>query len=87
MVISPFNDGDLVVLSPRYGRISVRVNREDDVRKDYLRMTRGCEEANVDEPTGVEHLNSVSGFPGLLGLRARAEKEKDGFQPRIRHLR
>lgn len=87
MVISPFNGGDLVVLSPRYGRISIRVNRADDVRKDYLRMTRGWEEANADELTGVEYLNPVSGFPGLLALRASAEKEKDGFQRRIRYLR
>jgi anaerobic selenocysteine-containing dehydrogenase len=33
------HDGDFVVLSTRYGKIRVRVNLNDDVRKDCLRMT------------------------------------------------
>ena len=71
------NDGDFVALSTRYGKICVRVNLNDDVRKDCLRMTHGWEEANVNELTGLEHFDPLSGFPWLRALPARVEKKRD----------
>lgn len=68
------NDGDSVVLSTRYGKLSVRVNVNDDLRKDCLRMTHGWEEANVNELTGLEYFDPLSGFPWLRALPARVEK-------------
>ena len=71
------NDGDFVVLSTGYGEISVRANLNDDLRKDCLRMTHGWEEANVNELTGLQHLDPISGFPWLRALPARVEKKGD----------
>jgi formate dehydrogenase (coenzyme F420) alpha subunit len=68
------NGGDFVLLSTRYGKIRVRVNLNDDVRKDCLRMNHGWNEANVNELTGLEHFDPLSGFPWLRALPARVEK-------------
>jgi hypothetical protein len=38
-------------------------------------MTHGWEKANVNELTGLEHLDPVSGFPWLRAHPARVEKE------------
>ena len=35
----------------------------------------GWEEANVNELTGLEHLDPLSGFPWLRAFPARVEKE------------
>ena len=69
--------GDCVALSTKYGKIRVRANVNDDLRKDCLRMTHGWEEANVNELTGMEYLDPISGFPWLRALPARVEKEED----------
>ena len=73
-------DGDFVTLSTKYGKICVRANLNGDLRKDCLRMTHGWEKANVNELTGLEHLDPVSGFPWLRAHPARVEKERDEFQ-------
>lgn len=69
------NNGDYVVLSTRYGKIGIRANLNDDIRKDSLRMTHGWEETNVNELTGLEYFDPISGFPWLRALPARVEKK------------
>jgi anaerobic selenocysteine-containing dehydrogenase len=71
------DNGDFVALSTKYGKIGVRANVNDDLRKDCLRMTHGWEEANVNELTGLEYLDPISGFPWLRALPARVEKKKN----------
>jgi anaerobic selenocysteine-containing dehydrogenase len=71
------NNGDFVVLSTKYGKIRVRANLNDDLRKDCLRMTHGWEEANVNELAGLEYFDPISGFPWLKALPARVEKKGD----------
>ena len=71
------NSGDHVVLSTRYGKIRVKANVNDDLRKDCLRMTHGWDEANVNELTGLEYFDPISGFPWLRALPARVEKRED----------
>ncbi len=66
--------GDLVVLSTKYGRVEVRANLSEDMRQDCLRMAHGWEEANANQLTGLEHLDSACGFPWLRALPARIEK-------------
>jgi len=68
------NDGDSVSLSTRYGKIYVRANFNDDLRRDCLRMTHGWEKANVNELTGLEYFDPISGFPWLRSLPAKVEK-------------
>ena len=70
-------NGDFAALSTKYGKIRVRANVNDDLRRDCLRMTHGWEEANVNELTGLEYLDPISGFPWLRALPARVEKEED----------
>jgi len=69
------DNGNFVFLSTKYGEIRVRANLNEDLRKDCLRMTHGWEAANVNELTGLEHLDPISGFPWLRALPARVEKE------------
>jgi len=71
------NEGDFVALSTGYGKIYVRANLNDDVRKDCLRMTHGWDEANVNKLTGLEYFDPISGFPWLRALPARVEKKGD----------
>jgi len=71
------DNGDFVSLSTKYGKIRVRANLDEDLRKDCLRMTHGWAEANVNELTGLEHLDPISGFPWLRALPSRLEKEED----------
>jgi len=71
------NNGEFVALSTRYGKLSVRANLNDDLRKDCLRMTHGWDEPNVNELTGLEYFDPMSGFPWLRALPARVEKNKD----------
>jgi len=68
-------NGDVVALSTKYGKIRVRANSNNDLRKDCLRMTHGWEEANVNELAGLEYLDPISGFPWLRALPASVEKE------------
>jgi anaerobic selenocysteine-containing dehydrogenase len=70
------NNGEHVVLSTRYGKVRVRANVNDDLRKDCLRMTHGWAEANVNELTGLEYFDPISGFPWLRALPARVEGKK-----------
>lgn len=70
------DNGDYVALSTKYGKIHVRANVNDDLRKDCLRMTHGWEGANVNELTGLEYFDPISGFPWLRALPARVEKKK-----------
>jgi hypothetical protein len=37
-------------------------------------MTHGWEKANVNELTGLEYFDPISGFPWLRALPARVEK-------------
>jgi len=74
------NDGDFVILSTRFGEICVRANFSDDLRKDCLRMTHGWEKANVNELTGLEYFDPISGFPWLRSLPAKVEKKRDELQ-------
>ena len=67
-------NGDFAFLSTRYGKIRVKVDLSDDLRKDCLRMTHGWKEGNVNELTGLEYFDPLSGFPWLRALPARLEK-------------
>jgi anaerobic selenocysteine-containing dehydrogenase len=68
--------GDRVVLSTRQGKIDVRVELNEDVRPDCLRITHGWEEANANELAGLEHLDPISGFPWMRALPARLERKE-----------
>ncbi len=78
------DNGDFVSLSTKYGKIRVRANLNEGLRKDCLRMTHGWAVANVNELTSLEHLDPVSGFPWLRALPARVEKgEDDSVEDRL----
>lgn len=68
-------NGDWVVLSTRHGKIDIRANLNDDIRKDCLRLTHGWEEANANELTGLKYLDPISGFPWLRALPANIERK------------
>ncbi len=68
--------GDTVVLSTAYGSIELPVQLSEIVRKDCLAVTHGWEEANANELTGLEYLDSLSGFPWLKALPARIDRKR-----------
>ncbi|MFH1114478.1 MAG: molybdopterin-dependent oxidoreductase [Pseudomonadota bacterium] len=74
MGVSP---GDRVVLSTSYGSIELPVHLSETVREDCLAMTHGWEEANANELTGLDHLDSLSGFPWLKALPARIDPKRE----------
>ena len=67
-------NGDSVRVTTRYGEVTVKARLTDQVREDCLRMLHGWEEANVNELTGLEHLDPLSGFPWCRALPARIAK-------------
>jgi anaerobic selenocysteine-containing dehydrogenase len=66
--------GEMVVVSTKYGKIEIRANLSPDVREDCLRMCHGWEQANANGLTGLEHFDSISGFPWLKAQPANVEK-------------
>ncbi|MEJ2718569.1 MAG: molybdopterin-dependent oxidoreductase [Deltaproteobacteria bacterium] len=67
--------GELVVLSTRYGHITIRAHVTQEVREDCLRMTHGWEQANANELTGLEHFDAVSGYPWLKAVPGKVERQ------------
>ncbi|MFH0995114.1 MAG: molybdopterin-dependent oxidoreductase [Pseudomonadota bacterium] len=70
-------DGDRVRLSTRDGCIDLRVRLTPEVRQDCLRMTHGWVEANVNEITGLQYLDPLSGFPWMRAIPARIDSKTD----------
>ncbi len=69
--------GDSVVVSTIHGSAELLVHLSEIVREDCLAMTHGWEEANANELTGLDHLDSLSGFPWLKALPARIDLKTD----------
>ena len=67
------NSGDRVNIVTRYGKLAVRAHVTDQVRPDCLRMTHGWNEANINEITGMEYFDPLSGFPWCRALPAQIE--------------
>jgi anaerobic selenocysteine-containing dehydrogenase len=67
--------GEPVVLSTRYGRIELSAHITPEVREDCLRMIHGWEQANANELTSLEHLDTVSGYPWLRALPGRIDRK------------
>lgn len=64
-------DEDWVVLTTHYGKIQVEARLTPTVRRDCLRMLHGWEQANVNELTGLEYFDPISGFPWCRALPAK----------------
>lgn len=75
--VQAIRSGDTVRLTTRHGEILVKARLTDEVREDCLRMLHGWEEANVNELTGLEHLDPLSGFPWCRAIPAGITKIAD----------
>lgn len=69
-------NGERVRVATRYGEIMLKAKLTDNVREDCIRILHGWENANVNELTGFDQLDSLSGFPWCRALPARIEKEE-----------
>lgn len=67
-------DGEMVRVTTSYGEIMVQARLTDEVREDCLRILHGWEHSNVNELTGLEHLDPLSGFPWCRALPAKVAK-------------
>lgn len=68
-------DGDPIFVATRYGRMEIRVNLSDEVREDCIRIPHGWNEANANVLTGLEHFDTISGFPWLRAIPAKLERK------------
>jgi len=67
-------EGDRVRVATRDGSIDLGVSFSAEVRPDCLRLTHGWVAANANELTGLDILDSLSGFPWMRALPARIER-------------
>jgi anaerobic selenocysteine-containing dehydrogenase len=72
--ILAIRDGDKVMVASRFGEVAVKARLTDEVREDCLRILHGWEEANVNNLTGLDHLDPLSGFPWCRALPVRVVK-------------
>ena len=68
------SDGDAVTVFSPYGSLDTHARLNNDLRTDALRMAHGWQEANVNELTGDEHFDPVSGFPWFRAIPAGVRK-------------
>lgn len=67
------SDGQFAKIETPYGSIRLRARMSPRIREDTIHMPQGWTEANANELTSAENLDSVSGFPNLKSLPCRVE--------------
>jgi anaerobic selenocysteine-containing dehydrogenase len=67
--------GEPVVISTRYGAVTVSARLNPDVDRNCLKLSHGWIQANANELTDSEYFDPLSGFPWLKALPARIEKK------------
>nr|WP_300455083.1 molybdopterin dinucleotide binding domain-containing protein [Desulfobacula sp.] len=65
--------GDPIQIVTRYGKLAVKAHVTDQVRPDCIRMTHGWKTPNINDITGMEYFDPLSGFPWCRALPARIE--------------
>ena len=68
------SDGDMAEVRTKSGKIQIKALLSNRVRPDTIHIPQGWEEANVNELTGSEDADPISGFPNLKSLRCGINK-------------
>jgi anaerobic selenocysteine-containing dehydrogenase len=64
----------IVEVVTRNGRITLKANLTPRIRSDTVHIPQGWEQANVNELTGTDDVDPISGFPNLKSLRCRVRR-------------
>lgn len=67
-------EGETAEVQTTHGKIRLKAHLTGRIRPDTVHIPQGWEEANVNELTGMEDTDSLSGFPNLKSLRCRIQK-------------
>jgi anaerobic selenocysteine-containing dehydrogenase len=67
-------DSETAEVITRYGKIKLKTHITQRIRPDTIHVHQGWEEANVNELTGPEDLDPISGFPNLKSIRCNIQK-------------
>jgi anaerobic selenocysteine-containing dehydrogenase len=68
------SEGEMAEVRSPIGKIRLKACLTRKMLKDTIHISQGWEEANVNELTGTEHADPVSGFPNLKSLRCSIQK-------------
>jgi anaerobic selenocysteine-containing dehydrogenase len=64
----------IVEVVTRHGKITLKANLTPKIRSDTVHIPQGWEQANVNELTGTDDVDPISGFPNLKSLRCRVRR-------------
>jgi anaerobic selenocysteine-containing dehydrogenase len=67
-------EGETAEVQTIHGKIRLKAHLTSRIRPDTIHIPQGWEEANVNELTGIEDADPLSGFPNLKSLRCRVQK-------------
>jgi len=67
-------EGETAEVQTTHGKIRLKAHLTSRIRPDTIQIPQGWEEANVNELTGMEDADPLSGFPNLKSLRCRVQK-------------
>ncbi len=67
-------EGETAEVQTTHGKIRLKAYLTSRIRPDTIHIPQGWEEANVNELTGMEDADPLSGFPNLKSLRCRIQK-------------
>jgi anaerobic selenocysteine-containing dehydrogenase len=67
-------DGEMAEVRSPFGKIQLKARLTGKILPDTIHISQGWEEANVNELTGTEGADPISGFPNLKSTRCNIGK-------------
>ena len=68
------SEGEMAEVRSPFGKIRLKACLTHKMLPDTIHISQGWEEANVNELTGTENADPVSGFPNLKSIRCNIQK-------------
>jgi anaerobic selenocysteine-containing dehydrogenase len=68
------SEGEMAEVRSPYGKIQIKACLTRKMLTDTIHISQGWEEANVNELTGTENADPISGFPNLKSMRCHIQK-------------
>ena len=68
------SEGEMAEVRSPFGKIRLKASLTRKMLPDTIHISQGWEEANVNELTGTENADSISGFPNLKSMRCNIQK-------------
>lgn len=68
------SEGEMAEVRSPFGKIRLKARITRKMLPDTIHISQGWEEANVNELTGTENADPISGFPNLKSMRCNIQK-------------